>query len=161
MVEHVMYLALGFLSASLISLVVMPTICQRAVRRTLQRVRAEMPPSAIEYKIAKRRLLAEFAMSTRRLETRLDQLVELTATLRADAGRKNDMLNRLKLELGEKATQLQAARSEFARRTRRRWPDFATIGHMLSVNRSHVSRIPRAPEPSSQEIPLSRSPAGG
>jgi hypothetical protein len=153
MVEQIMYLALGFLSASLITILAIPTIHNRAVRRTLQRVRAETPRSD--------RMRAEFAMSTRRLEIRLDQLVALTATLRADVGGKNDTINRLKLELGEKAAQLQASHSELARRTRRRWSDVATIGRMLSVTKSRVSLIPRAAEPANQEIPLSRRSASG
>lgn len=48
MVEPIMYLGIGFLFASLMALVIAPTVHQRAVRLTTRRLEAAIPRSMAE-----------------------------------------------------------------------------------------------------------------
>jgi chromosome segregation ATPase len=105
MIEAVMYVGLGFLAASLLALLTMPLIHARAVRLTLRRLEAATPLSMAEIQADKDQLRAEFAMSTRRLEISVEQLKSKTTSQLAELGKKTDVINRLKRELGEqKAT---------------------------------------------------------
>jgi chromosome segregation ATPase len=61
-----------------------------------------------EIQADKDQLRAEFAMSTRRLEMSVDQLKNKSTSQLADLGKKNDVINRLKIELGEKAATIFA-----------------------------------------------------
>ncbi len=102
MVEPIMYLAIGFLVALLLSLMVAPAIHTRAVRLTTRRLEAATPLSMAEIQADKDQLRAEFAMSARRLEMSVDQLRNKTTSQLAELGKKSDAINRLKIELGEK-----------------------------------------------------------
>jgi chromosome segregation ATPase len=103
----------------------------RAVRLTTRRLEAATPLSMAEIQADKDQLRAEFAMSARRLEMSVEQLKNRTTSQLADLGKKTDMINRMKIELGEKnATifslearekavkeQLRATEEEFAAKT--------------------------------------------
>lgn len=128
MIEPIMYFGIGFLVASLIGLVIIPLVHNRAVRLTMQRLEAATPLSMAEIQADKDQLRAEFAMSTRRLEMSVEQLKARTTNQLADLGKKGDAINRLKAELGEKTAtifaleardkalrdQLRASEEEFA-----------------------------------------------
>src|SRR6201986_1403452 len=103
MVEPIMYLAIGFLVAMLLGLTILPLVHNRAVRLTTRRMEAATPLSMAEIQADKDQLRAEFAMSTRRLEMSVDQLKNKSTGQLAELGKKNDTINRLKIELGEKA----------------------------------------------------------
>jgi chromosome segregation ATPase len=131
MVEPIMYLAIGFLVAMLLGLMIVPLVHNRAVRLTTRRMEAATPLSMAEIQADKDQLRAEFAMSARRLEMSVDQLKSKTTSQLAELGKKADAINRLKIELGEKnATifslearekalkeQLRATEEEFAAKT--------------------------------------------
>src|ERR1700680_1970131 len=102
MIEPIMYVGLGFLASSLVALAITPFVHARAVRLTMRRLEAATPLSMAEIQADKDQLRAEFAMSTRRLEMSVEQLRSKTTTQLAELGKKTDMINRLKLELGEK-----------------------------------------------------------
>ncbi len=108
MVEPIMFFGLGFLAASLIGLVIVPFVHGRAVRLTVRRLEAATPLSMAEIQADKDQLRAEFAMSTRRLEMSVDQLKGKSTGQLAELGKKNDTINRLKIELGEKAATIFA-----------------------------------------------------
>ena len=74
MIESIMFFGIGFLVASLLGLVVVPLVHNRAVRLTVRRLEAATPLSMAEIQAEKDQLRAEFAMSTRRLEMSVDQL---------------------------------------------------------------------------------------
>src|SRR6202030_2333428 len=101
MIEPIMYVGLGFLAASLVALGIIPFIHARAVRLTMRRLEAATQLSMAEIQADKDQLRAEFAMSTRRLEMNVDQLKTKTTSQLADLGKKTDVINRLKVELGE------------------------------------------------------------
>jgi hypothetical protein len=118
MIEPIMYFAIGFLLAALSVLVVAPLVHGRAVRLTMRRLEATIPLSMAEVQADKDLQRAEFAMSTRRLETTVEQLRTQGAGQLAELGRKGDAINRLKIELGTVRDQLNATEDEFAVKTR-------------------------------------------
>src|SRR6201999_268199 len=108
MIEPIMYFGIGLLVAALIGLVVVPLVHGRAVRLTVRRLEAATPLSMAEIQADKDQLRAEFAMSTRRLEMSVEQLKNKSTGQLAELGKKNDVINRLKIELGEKAATIFA-----------------------------------------------------
>lgn len=90
MIETALYFALGFLTAGLLALMVMPAIWRRAVRLTRRRLEASTPLSRSEIQAEKDRLAASFAMTTRRLELAAADLRRKTAEHMAEAGRQRD-----------------------------------------------------------------------
>jgi chromosome segregation ATPase len=114
MIESSMYFGIGFLLAALSVLVVAPLVHGRAARLTMRRLEATIPLSMAEVHADKDLLRAEFAMSTRRLETNVEQLKTKSASQLAEIGRKGDAINRLKIELGTLRDQLDATEKEYA-----------------------------------------------
>ena len=108
MIEPIMFFGLGFLASSLLGLIIVPFVHSRAVRLTIRRLEAATPLSMAEIQADKDQLRAEFAMSTRRLEMSVDQLKTKSTGQLAELGKKNDVINRLKIELGEKAATIFA-----------------------------------------------------
>ena len=108
MIEPAMYVGIGFLVASLFGLIFIPLVHARAVRLTMRRMEAATPLSMAEIQADKDQLRAEFAMSTRRLEMSVEQLKAKSTSQLAELGKKNDAINRLKLELGEKSATIFA-----------------------------------------------------
>ncbi len=103
MIESIMYFGIGFFVAVVIGLGLFPLVHNRAVRLTGQRLEAATPVSMAEIQADKDQLRAEFAMSTRRLEMSVEQLKMRTTSQLAELGKKSDAINRLKMEMGEKA----------------------------------------------------------
>jgi len=108
MIETIMYFGIGFLTASLIGLVIIPLVHSRATRLTVKRLEAATPVSMSEIQADKDQLRAEFAMSTRRLEMSVDQLKARTTGQLAELGKKTEAIARLKSEIGEKNAALLA-----------------------------------------------------
>jgi chromosome segregation ATPase len=106
MIEPIMYFGLGCFAASLLALIIIPFVHGRAVRLTMRRLDASMPLSMTEIQADKDQLRAEFAMSTRRLEMSVEQLKTKTSSQLAELGKKTDVINRLKVELGEKTASI-------------------------------------------------------
>ena len=102
MIELIMYFGIGFLVSSLLGLLFIPAVHNRAVRLTVKRLEASTPLSITEIRADKDQLRAEFAMSNRRLEMRIEKLKAQTTTQLADLGKKTDIINQLKKELAEK-----------------------------------------------------------
>jgi chromosome segregation ATPase len=102
MIESIMYFGIGFLVSALLGLLFIPAVHNRAVRLTVKRLEASTPLSITEIRADKDQLRAEFAMSARRLEMRIEKLKAQTTTQLADLGKKTDIINQLKKELAEK-----------------------------------------------------------
>ena len=77
MIESIMYVGIGFLTAGLLVIGVIPLVHARAVRLTMRRLEALTPLSMAEIQADKDLLRAEFAMSTRRLELSVEQIKRL------------------------------------------------------------------------------------
>jgi chromosome segregation ATPase len=112
MIELVMFFALGFLTASLLALILLSAVWHRAVRLTTKRIEGAIPVSMAEIQADKDQLRAEFAMSTRRLETSVEQLKLKTTEQFAELGRKNDIIRRLKTESEEKSARVSALEAQ-------------------------------------------------
>src|ERR1700749_958071 len=151
MVEPIMYLAIGFLVSMLFGLMIVPLVHNRAVRLTTRRLEAATPLSMAEIQADKDQLRAEFAMSARRLEMRVDTLKSKTTSQLAELGKKTDAINRMKIELGEKNAaifalearekalkdQLRATEEEFAARTEA----LRTAEHALNDRQNELSKL--------------------
>jgi chromosome segregation ATPase len=87
---------------------VIPLVHARAVRLTMRRLEALTPISRAEIQADKDQLRAEFAMAMSRLEMNVEQMKAKATSQAAEIGRKSDAIGRLKFELGEKTTALQA-----------------------------------------------------
>jgi len=118
MIEPIMYFVIGFLLAALIALAVIPLVHNRAVRLTVRRLEAALPQSMLEVTAEKDQLRAEFAMSTRRLEVKVEELNNRLASQLVELGKKDAAINRFKIERGSQKVEiifqqlLAAAREE-------------------------------------------------
>ena len=108
MIEQILFFGLGFLTASLLALAILPLVHRRAVRLTTRRIEATSPISIAEIQADKEQLRAEFAMSTRRLEMSVEQLKGKTTGQMADLGRKTAAIATLKADAAEKAAAILA-----------------------------------------------------
>jgi len=108
MIEMIMYFGIGFLCASLLGLVLVPLVHNRATRLTMRRLEAATPLSMAEIQADKDQLRAEFAMSTRRLEMTVEQLKARSTSQFGELGRKSDAIGRLKGDIDEKIAVIQA-----------------------------------------------------
>lgn len=68
MIELLLYLALGFLCATLLAALVAPAILRRSAMLTRRRIEASVPLTPDEIRAEKDSLKAQYAISTRRLE---------------------------------------------------------------------------------------------
>jgi hypothetical protein len=107
-----MYFAIGFLAAGLSVLIVVPVVHGRAVRLTTRRLEEAIPSSMTERVADKDLQRAKFALSTRRLDIKVEQLTTKSASQLAELGRKSDAINRLKLELEALRDQLRVSEEQ-------------------------------------------------
>jgi hypothetical protein len=112
MVEAIMYLGIGFLFATLIAVSVIPLIHGRAVRLTTRRIENSIPQSMAEIQADKDLQRADFAVSTRRLEITIEQLKESNTSQRAEIGKKDDIINRFKIEREAQNVELLLLKAE-------------------------------------------------
>ncbi len=101
MVEYALLFAAGFLSASLLALIVAPAIWRRAVSLTRRRVEAALPLTLDAIEADKDRLRAEFAMTARRLEMSADAATAKAAEQSIEIGRGAETLKQVSASLGE------------------------------------------------------------
>jgi predicted nucleic acid-binding Zn-ribbon protein len=134
LIEPTLFFVLGFLSAGLLALIVMPAIWRRAVNLTRRRIEASTPLTANEILAEKDKVRAEFAMATRRLEIAMKQEKAKLAEQAVEIGRQREAarqaaaerdeklavlaereaeIEQLRAELGEKEEQLGQANERF------------------------------------------------
>ena len=87
MVQSIMLLALGFLLATLIFLLLAPVVWRRAGRLATKRLKASLPISLTDFHAEKDQLRADHAIQIRGLEINLDRAKEKTALQMVDIGR--------------------------------------------------------------------------
>jgi chromosome segregation ATPase len=102
MIEWIMNFGIGFLAAASVGLLFLPAVHNRAVRLTMKRLEASSPTSLAEIRADRDQLRAEFAVSTRRLEVKIEELKVQTTTQLAELGKRSDSINQLKKDLAEK-----------------------------------------------------------
>src|SRR5882672_6659641 len=108
MIEPIMFFGLGFLAASLLGLIIVPLVHNRATRLTVRRLEAATPLSMAEIQADKDHLRAEFAMSTRRLELTVEQLKARSTGQLSELSKKSEAISVLKHELTEKTAAMAA-----------------------------------------------------
>jgi signal transduction histidine kinase len=114
MIEPIMFVAIGFLLAGLLVIGVIPLVHARAVRLTTRRLEALNPLSIAEIQADKDLLRAEFAMSTYRVEKRVEEIKAKATDHLTELGKKSEAIGRLKLELSEKTAALASTEAELA-----------------------------------------------
>lgn len=87
MIETAMYIALGFLSASLLGLAILPAIYKRAVRLTQEAMKAINPTSYAEVQATQDLERAQHALALRRVERALDEERQNAATYKVNVGK--------------------------------------------------------------------------
>lgn len=108
MVESIMFVGFGFLTASLFALAIVPLVHGRAVRLTVRRLRRMTRLSVAECQAEKDLLRARFAMSTRRLELRIEELSGKMTSQLAELGKQADAINRMRVGLGDSRATVSA-----------------------------------------------------
>jgi chromosome segregation ATPase len=151
MIEWIMNFAIGFLAAALLGLLFLPAVHNRAVRLTMKRLEASTPTSLAEIRADKDQLRAEFAVSARRLEMKVEKLKVQTTAQIAELGRKTDAINQLKKDLTEKSVmnvaleartkplrdQLSAAEEELQRKSNA----LVEAGRQLAENQAELAKV--------------------
>ena len=73
-IENAMYFTLGFLTAALFAIAIGPAFWRRAVRLTKRRIEAATPVTLAEFRADKDKLRAEFAITLRKHQLKIDAL---------------------------------------------------------------------------------------
>jgi hypothetical protein len=110
MVEAMMYAAIGFLSASLLALGIVPLLHARAERLTINELQARLPLAISEVQAERDLLRADFAMQMRRLELKNEALTDKNARQMAALGRDADLITRLQTERDAQKGEIVALR---------------------------------------------------
>jgi hypothetical protein len=156
MVESIMYFGIGFLFAALIGVAIIPLIHGRAVQLTIRRLEASIPQSRAEIQADKDLLRAEFALSTRRLEMSVEQLMNKTTNQLSELGKKGDAINRLKIERDAQNVELIALKTRIEALNER----LTAAGNEVKAESDVVSLVPKE-SPTSEQEARSGGPARG
>jgi chromosome segregation ATPase len=138
-IEIIMYFGIGFLTASLLGLIVIPLVHNRAIRLTVRRLEAATPLSMAEIQADKDQLRAEFAISTRRLELTVDQLKARSTSQLKELGKKSEVIAVLKQELDHKSAAMTAL--EERERTLREQISLTEQEHSLKAAAVHETSL--------------------
>lgn len=111
MIETIMLIALGFVSAWLLALLLAPAVWRRAVRLTKQEMEATMPLSVTDIQADKDILRAEYAVEMRRLELALEQAKQRAARHLMER-------NRHMVDMGKLESEIAALKDTVAERTK-------------------------------------------
>ncbi|MCX5480986.1 hypothetical protein OSH08_18445 [Kaistia geumhonensis] len=98
MIEAAMYVALGGLATGLAALIVLPPFWRRAVRLTRRDIEMTLPMTPAEIAADRDQLRADFALSTRRLETTIEKLEKRVAGREVELGEKRALIAHLSAE---------------------------------------------------------------
>jgi hypothetical protein len=107
MIDIGMYVALGFLLASLLALLFAPAFWRRAVRLTKRRIEATMPMSAADIQADKDQLRAEFAIELRRVEVALEKAKDKAARELVESNKRRVEIADIRGELETTKSRLQ------------------------------------------------------
>jgi chromosome segregation ATPase len=119
-IENAMYFTLGFLAAALLAIAIGPAFWHRAVRLTKRRIEAATPVTLAEFRADKDKLRAEFAITLRKHQLKIDAL-------------RNQISGNV-VALDKAMTELAALRTE-------RDEQFAAIGSLQTREQELVARI--------------------
>jgi chromosome segregation ATPase len=106
-IQTAMLVALGFLAASLLGLLLASAFWSRAVRLTTIRIKQSMPVSESEIKADRDRLRAEYAIKVHKLETQLDQAKLERARHLIEINRRDASISALESNVGQYKSDLE------------------------------------------------------
>ncbi len=150
MLEPIVYVGIGFLLAGLIGLSGLPRVRGRALRLTTRRLDTAVVRSIVEVQTDKDVVRAEFATSTRRIETTVEQLENGNASELAELGINDDALGRLTLERNSQQVEIIALKIERESLNER----LTTAGKEVNAERDVAPRVPTTAVP---QLPLDSS----
>jgi hypothetical protein len=100
-IQSAMLVALGFLAASLLGLLLASAFWGRAVRLTTARIKQSLPVSEQEIQADRDRLRAEYAIKVHKLETHLEQAKFARARQLVELNRRDASISTLETNIGE------------------------------------------------------------
>ncbi len=106
MIETMLLVALGFVTASLLALLIAPAAWRRAVRLTTARLKATMPLSVADINADKDHIRAESAVEQRRLELELEKARNRAARHLMERNMHTVEIGKLKTQIAELETTL-------------------------------------------------------
>lgn len=114
MIEAIMYSAIGFLTATLLALLMLPAVWRRAVRLTRKRIEGAIPVSIAEVQADKDEQRALFAVGIRRLEMEVERQQARTAAQYGEVVRQAEALRTRQETIERLSTELDALQTEHA-----------------------------------------------
>jgi uncharacterized coiled-coil protein SlyX len=108
-IQSALFLALGFLVASLLWLLAAPAFWSRAVRLTARRIREAMPLSEAEIRADKDRLRAEYALKIHEQQLALDETKLAAARQLIELNRRDARINSLEADVESLQASLEGA----------------------------------------------------
>lgn len=112
MIQSALLIALGFVGASFLALLIAPSIWRRAVFLTRKRIESSVPLTVNELQADKDRLRAEHAMAIRRIESQLEETRGKWAARGSDVSRLKEQLKAQAESFSEKEAKLSATQRE-------------------------------------------------
>ncbi|MEM5582926.1 hypothetical protein WNZ15_10725 [Roseibium sp. AS2] len=112
MIEAAMYVALGFCTAGLIGLAILPAFYRRAARLTEEALRAVNPASYAEVRASQDQERARYAVELRRVEIRLDKEREKAAKFHQETTRTLTEIEALRKSHQESIAELEGKLAE-------------------------------------------------
>jgi chromosome segregation ATPase len=125
-----MYVALGFVAATLIALLIIPAINARAERLARRRAEALFPMSISELNAEKDHLRAEFAVLQRQLERKAEEAMAVKHRAMEELGRRAVRIDQLETELSERDAAIAGLQN-----------DLATMGSHLSATEDELASV--------------------
>jgi hypothetical protein len=111
MIQAILLIALGFLAATLIGVLVAPSLWSRASRLTRKKLESTLPLTLSEIEAAQDQLRASFAVRLRRLETALASAKQKAANQLVENSRLQMQIAALKEEIGDLDMKLSERRN--------------------------------------------------
>jgi hypothetical protein len=111
MIQAIMLIALGFLAASLIGVLLAPSLWNRASRLTRKKLESTLPLTLAEIEAAQDQLRASYAVRLRRLETALASAKQKAANQLVDNSRLQMQIAALKEQIGDLDIKLSERRN--------------------------------------------------
>ena len=108
MFDAAFYFAIAILAGGLLTLAAAPIVHNRAVRLATRRIEATAPRSFSEIVAEKDQLRAEFAMSIRRLELKLEELRTKSTSQLTEIAKRDSLIAQLKTKIGEQSAAIVA-----------------------------------------------------
>ncbi len=102
-IEPMMYFGIGFLASTLIAIAIIPLVHNRAARLATRRVMSLMPQSLTEIVTEKDSMRAKFAVAVRRLEIRIEELIQKDVAHAGQLKHQSSISKQLKEALDEKS----------------------------------------------------------